>query len=529
VPVLVPHLQQGNLTRYLEEQRVTDAVLRQQLQQASLDAEERVRRLAGREGIGARVRAAQLSVARIELAKIVDGSMAGPVTRAIEDGIKRSAETAGVSFFRILDVLEGQLGKIPGLREGIIVQARRGAEHLISRGMNNIPLSRQVYRTGALAKDQLYRTINSMVASGSSWSELAAEARRFISPFTQGGVGYAAKRLARTELNNAFHTTQIRTTLKNPFVEGYKWQLSGSHPRPDLCNVYADHNGTGIFSKANVPGKPHPNCLCFLLYVTPSVEEFQNRFLTGGYDKWLDEFIEENVPHLSSALKKSVKARPQPPVKRVQKRAAPQQRAPERPWLDESQRIHSTDFEDATVLRERLARELADDPEYQRWLEIMDSWTQDFDTVNEVRRHVLELWKGASREGRERANTILTALEQAEANAPRLYRGVGMKKTEVPMIRPGQEIDINMSSFSANKEIGEDFAEFNIFEDDQVGIVYEVEPGAQALNISPYAAEMMIPQVEWITAGRYQVRARVFDKAAQVWRVKLRQIGTFTR
>lgn len=526
MPVLVPQLQQGNLARYLSEQRVTEAVLREQLLAASLDAEERIRRLAGREGIGARVRAAQLSVARIELAKIVDASMSGPVQRAIEDGVRRSAETAGVSFFKVLDVLEGQLGKIPGLREGIIAQARRGADNLISRGMNNIPLSRQVYRTGALAKDQLYRTINNMVATGSSWSELAAEARKFISPFTPGGVGSAAKRLARTELNNAFHTTQIRTTLTNPFVEGYKWQLSGSHPRPDQCNAYADYNGTGVFSKANVPGKPHPNCLCFLLYETPSVEEFQNKFLTGGYDHWLDEFVEGNAPHLSSALKKSVKARPQVPVKRVQKRAAPQR---ERPWLDESQRIHSTDFEDATNLRERLARELADDREYQQWLADMDLWTQDFDTVNEVRRHVLELFRGATREGRERADRILSALEQAEANAPTLHRGIGVKKSEVGSIRPGQEIDINMSSWSANREIGEDFAEFNIFEDDMVGVVYELVPGSQSLNISPYAAEMMIPQVEWITAGRYQVRARVFDKANQVWRVKLKQIGTFTR
>lgn len=319
--VLVPHLQRGFLARYLEQQRVTEAQLRELLFDAADDAGDRIIKLSSKEGIGATVRRAQLGVVRVELAGIIDETYRGGVERAIREGIERAALEGGSSFNTVLSVLEGQLGQLPGLREGIIAQARRGAANLVSRGMNNIPLSQQVYRTGALAKDQLFRTINSMIATGSSWSELAAEAKRFISPFTPGGAGYAAKRLARTELNNAFHTTQIRTTLKNPFVEGYKWNLSGSHPRPDQCNVYADWNGTGIFSKHEVPGKPHPNCLCFLTYVTPSVEEFQDKFLRGDYDRWLDDYIEENVPHLSAQLNKALKARPKVPAKRVQRGA----------------------------------------------------------------------------------------------------------------------------------------------------------------------------------------------------------------
>lgn len=311
MPVLVPHQQQGFLARYLAVQRVSERELRELLADASRDAEARVRALAGKEGIGAQVRRAQLTVARIELAKIVD-DLGRPIERNIATGIRASAHEGGVSFFKILDVLERGLGKVPGLRESIIAQARRGAENLISRGMNDIPLSRQVYRTGALAKDQLHRFLNNRIAAGSSWKEIADGVRRFISPFTEGGVSYAAKRLARSELNNAFHTTQIRTSLKSPFVDGYQWRLSGSHPRPDDCNRFAeeDHDGlgAGVFAKENVPGKPHPNCLCYLMFVTPSVEEFQTRFLRGDYDRYLDSLIEQHAPQLLATSKSARKA-----------------------------------------------------------------------------------------------------------------------------------------------------------------------------------------------------------------------------
>lgn len=80
-----------------------------------------------------------------------------------------------------------------------------------------------------------------------------------------GSVEYNALRITRTE---------IATTMRNNVVEmyedfsglvGYQWVLSASHPRPDICDLYATHNeglGTGIWR--DPPGTPHPNCMCKL-------------------------------------------------------------------------------------------------------------------------------------------------------------------------------------------------------------------------------------------------------------------------
>jgi hypothetical protein len=98
-------------------------------------------------------------------------------------------------------------------------------------------------------------------------------------------------RLARTEINNAFHFTQIRYTREMPWVEGYKWNLSGSHGRPDVCNQMAEHSeglGRGVYGKGGVPGKPHPMCLCFITTETIDNATFYKRYRSGAYDRYTD-------------------------------------------------------------------------------------------------------------------------------------------------------------------------------------------------------------------------------------------------
>jgi hypothetical protein len=106
-------------------------------------------------------------------------------------------------------------------------------------------------------------------------------------------VNYNAMRLARTEMNNAFHFTQIRYTREMPWVDGYSWNLSGSHPSVDICNTMATANhdgiGRGVYKKGNVPGKPHPQCFCYLTTVTASNSKFEKQLLNGSYDSYLKD------------------------------------------------------------------------------------------------------------------------------------------------------------------------------------------------------------------------------------------------
>jgi hypothetical protein len=77
---------------------------------------------------------------------------------------------------------------------------------------------------------------------------------------------YQARVIARTETVEAFRDTYKETTARQPYVVGYRWQLSGSHPRPDECDAYANQDvdglGPGGYLPGNVPSSPHPHDLC---------------------------------------------------------------------------------------------------------------------------------------------------------------------------------------------------------------------------------------------------------------------------
>lgn len=176
----------------------------------------------------------------------------------------------------------------------LMESARAGIDSVISRKENGITLSQRVYRNRVIANGQLNRVINTALALGKSARELAKDVEKFIDPGVPGGVSYAAKRLGRTELQNAFHTTSLRQYKENPFVEGVKWHLSGSHKVPDECNLYATRvnfkgGEPGVFKPDNVPAKPHPQCLCFTTSISMDEDEFVKKLTSGKFDTYFDE------------------------------------------------------------------------------------------------------------------------------------------------------------------------------------------------------------------------------------------------
>jgi hypothetical protein len=176
------------------------------------------------------------------------------------------------------------------------IQAKAGIDAYISRKENTHQLSRRVYGNLNLFTGKVDKRINIHLLKGSSAEEIARDIARFISPTTPGGVSYAAMRLGRTELANAFHTTTIRHGREMPWVSGYKWNLSGSHGRPDECNKLAeqdrDRMGAGVYKKSNVPDKPHPQCLCFLTVEQVSEDMFIRNMNRGFYDRYMSQMIQ---------------------------------------------------------------------------------------------------------------------------------------------------------------------------------------------------------------------------------------------
>jgi hypothetical protein len=158
-------------------------------------------------------------------------------------------------------------------------------EHRLS-GASYRPLATSVYHNTALAQGHVDRIVNNALARGASARELAIDVKEYIRPDVRGGMHYAAMRLARTEINNAFHAQQVLSAQKNPMITGVRWNLSGSHPKPDECNDFAD---IGIWRPEEVPGKPHPHCLCYMTDELPDRAAFIKNYTAGDYDSFLTE------------------------------------------------------------------------------------------------------------------------------------------------------------------------------------------------------------------------------------------------
>jgi hypothetical protein len=286
------------LERYIRVQRSVDREMAAMLRDAADEAERMMLRLAKQKGIGAQVRRAQLGGILRELRK-QQAALWGNVTKATELGMRRAAEAAAeaeIVLNRVL--LEGAGVPYGDFEEAMRIQATESVMNVASKDKNHIPLSQQVYKSRALANDLVNKAINRGILLGFSAKELAASVKHLIDPNVKGGVSYAAMRLARSEINNAFHRTQIDLRQDDPWAEGMKWHLSKSHPHKDKCNDYAESvhfkgGEKGVFEAGNVPGKPHPNCLCYLTTELIGEEEFIDNMASGKYDKFMNDKTDE--------------------------------------------------------------------------------------------------------------------------------------------------------------------------------------------------------------------------------------------
>lgn len=274
---------------HLRSQRVARSEIASILLDASDEAQQMAARLLPDAGVGQDIRRAQLNVLTRELRNQQEEIWRG-VQRTMTRGV-RDASAAAVEGQATLAEYLTRAGAPPQLQNQFIMAARGSAENVRSKLLNDIDLSPAVYRNQQRVIDQVNRQVSRGIAQNLSAREMADGVKRFVSPNVRGGVDYAAMRLARTEINNAFHATSVRSYADSPFVEAVKWELSASHPRPDDCDDLAetddDRLGVGVYRPQNVPFKPHPQCLCYTTTVTPSRDKFLDNLMSGSYDGWL--------------------------------------------------------------------------------------------------------------------------------------------------------------------------------------------------------------------------------------------------
>lgn len=278
------------LHRYLTVQQRYDRDLNWLLLRAAKDIRTQIQRLELKDGIGARVRTAQLRMVLTAIRQRQTALWIGGIRPLIMSG-RDSARQAAQDAAEVMDaVLYASLPDGPA--EAVSRSLRATAQAGLDAESARVPreLSKAVYANRDLATGRVEDTIRSGIISGLSAKELATEVYKFITPGVAGGESYAAMRLARTEINNAFHQQQI-TAGQRPWVDATRWNLSGSHKRPDDCNKFAQQDshrlGPGKYPADDVPSKPHPNCLCYLTYDTVSPSEFLDSYFSGSYDAYL--------------------------------------------------------------------------------------------------------------------------------------------------------------------------------------------------------------------------------------------------
>ncbi len=91
-------------------------------------------------------------------------------------------------------------------------------------------------------------------------------------------VKYLDTRVARTEMSRAYGDSVFRKVHEDKGIIGVRWLLSSAHPRPDICNHYAESDpfgkGAGVYPAENLPSFPaHSNCLCSLISIRANPDD----------------------------------------------------------------------------------------------------------------------------------------------------------------------------------------------------------------------------------------------------------------
>lgn len=184
--------------------------------------------------------------------------------REVEQSLQ-AGETSWNTMERILEVRqrEGVVADMPQYIERLREAAHIGGERLqkelraaeaYARQLGSVDRANTSMRAGTEELIKRLRRANA--------EDIDAAVARWLEDKAQ----YQAKVIARHERNEAHRTAYQRSMRDKPWVKGFKFALSASHPRPDICDILANQNlyglGPGGYPPDAVPATPHPGCTC---------------------------------------------------------------------------------------------------------------------------------------------------------------------------------------------------------------------------------------------------------------------------
>lgn len=154
---------------------------------------------------------------------------------------------------------------------------------------NGMNLSQKLWVQSEGLKKELEQTISTAIDKGQSAVVLSKRISKYLSNFPSMKSDYTEKygkavscrdcqyasiRLARTEINMAYREAEQLRWRQFDFILGYEVKLSKRHPAPDICNDLI-----GKYPKDFKFVGWHPNCMCYVVPIVMSDEEYY-----GGED-----------------------------------------------------------------------------------------------------------------------------------------------------------------------------------------------------------------------------------------------------
>ena len=513
------------LGRYLDVEKKYDKKLRAALSDAATNIDEVFGNLV-RENVSTKVERVRIALAHKEIRRQMS-ELFGTTGYLIRDHRQDAAVAAvNAKLFDERGVLSwlfpdsvNRLQYADNLRQS----ARRNIESVVTRILfTEKPLSERVYKTEALANGLVSKTINNALARGDSARNLAKDVRALIDPEVPGGVSYAAMRLGRTELNNAFHAQSIFDTQETPWVEQMRWHLSKRHEKDpgDECETYA---AQATFRKEDVPEKPHPNCRCFVTPELPDYDQFEQSLLAGHYNSYLDSVMGEGFSDQGGAF-----AAPSPRAQKLLEQRRAEKAAKPQPvkWtgpkvakpLDARKDIPYGYMPDegGFTAKQTEARIIWQDLE-DHWVSgRFDEYKQDFrigarvaqrdgytgfpkallDTIDQGTYGDPSVLRAYGKE------IVADAIHSDPTTIP-LYRGLRVEASDLSLFEPGKHVSLPLSSFDKDEGWAIAFAKGEGTWQSQnalalknpASIIFELEPGAKVSTL-PYGERIAFGQFD---------------------------------
>jgi hypothetical protein len=187
--------------------------------------------------------------------RVIEREMAGTMQRSIRAGesITRRAE-------RLIDVDDLRVGI--GRHVDDLADAARAARATA----NPSAYRSRINRLGSSAAPEYSLRAATEQLVNELRTAAPEEIDGIVERFVLEKARYQARMIARTETIAAYRRAFVAEQENKPHVVGIRWTLSGSHPRPDVCDILAGQDlygmGPGGYPKDAVPEHPHPLCTC---------------------------------------------------------------------------------------------------------------------------------------------------------------------------------------------------------------------------------------------------------------------------